>query len=262
METVLAEGRERTLLSGNAELISEDTHIRADRIELFGEDFVFALSSGQVRVVNIRQGIELTSDTLFYDRKARVVRIQGNAVLVDRENEVVAKVQQRVLEGMGLIVLHSGHWSKIFTRLMGTRCTLRWREGDDREVVWNVAPSHPIARGVEPGFVLERHEMYGEFFDIPAPDELVFISSFSGGEVFRSGCCFQRGKGRIFYFSPGHETYPIYYHSEVKKVLANAVVWAYEPSPSAVDTTTCVHAPEGWYLDSSANAGEQGGDAE
>jgi len=163
------------------------------------------------------------------------------------ENEVVARVQERVLEGMGLIVLHSGHWSKIFTRLMGTRCTLRWREGEDREVVWTVSPAHPIAEGVTPGFVIPRHEMYGEFFDIPVPDDLVFISSFSGGEVFRSGCCFRRGKGRIFYFSPGHETYPVYAQPDVRRVICNAVRWAHNPSPSPIDTTTCVQSPEGWY---------------
>lgn len=165
------------------------------------------------------------------------------------DDAVVARVQARVLEGMGLIVLHSGHWSKIFTRLMGTRCTLRWREGDDREVVWTVAPNHAIARGVAPAFVLDRHEMYGEFFDIPPPDELVFISNFSGGEVFRSGCCFLRGKGRIFYFSPGHETYPIYAHPEVRRVLCNAVQWAHEPQPAAIETATCPNAPEGWFED-------------
>ena len=163
------------------------------------------------------------------------------------ENEIVSRVQQRVLDGMGLIVLHSAHWSKIFGRLMGTRCTLRWREGDDREVVWTVAPNHPIARGVNPAIVLERHEMYGEFFDIPAPDEQVFISNFSGGEVFRSGCCWRRGKGRVFYFSPGHETYPIYHHPEIKKVLANAVQWAYEPAPAAIETEACPNTPTGWF---------------
>ncbi|MFP6607239.1 MAG: ThuA domain-containing protein [Myxococcota bacterium] len=163
------------------------------------------------------------------------------------ENEIVSRVQQRVLDGMGLIVLHSAHLSKIFGRLMGTRCTLRWREGDDREVVWTVAPNHPIARGVNPAIVLERHEMYGEFFDVPPPDEQVFISNFSGGEVFRSGCCWRRGKGRVFYFSPGHETYPIYHHPEIKKVLANAVQWAYEPAPSAIETETCPNAQTGWF---------------
>jgi trehalose utilization protein len=163
------------------------------------------------------------------------------------EDAVVARVQQRVLDGMGLIVLHSAHLSKIFTRLMGTRCNLRWREADDRELVWTVAPNHPIARGVPQPMVLPRHEMYGEFFDIPPPDALVFISSFSGGEVFRSGCCFERGKGRVFYFSPGHETYPIYHRADIGLVLANAVQWAYQPEPSPVETQRSPNVPTGWF---------------
>ncbi len=109
---------------------------------------------------------------------------------------------------------------------MGTRCNLRWREADDRELIWTVAPQHPIAAGVPHPIVIPKHEMYGEYFDIPPPDELVFISSFSGGEVFRSGCCFRRGKGRVFYFSPGHETYPIYHDPVIARVLCNAVGWA------------------------------------
>jgi len=162
------------------------------------------------------------------------------------DNAVVARIHQRVLDGMGLIVLHSGHESKIFQRLMGTRCSLRWREGGDRELVWTVAPSHPIARGVPQPIVLPRHEMYGEFFDIPVPDELVFVSSFTGGEVFRSGCCFVRGKGRVFYFSPGHETFPIYHQPEIGHVLANAVTWAHG-DVSPIETRKSQHAPAGWF---------------
>src|SRR4029077_12147533 len=142
-----------------------------------------------------------------------------------------------------------GHWSKIFTRLMGTRCTLHWREADDREVVWTVSPGHPITQGVPPAFVIPAQEMYSEFFDIPVPDELIFISSFTGGEVFRSGCCFRRGKGKIFYFSPGHETYPVYHHPDVRRVIANGVRWAYQPEPANIDMSTCVHAPNEWFAD-------------
>jgi trehalose utilization protein len=143
------------------------------------------------------------------------------------ENEVVDRVHQRVLQGMGFIPLHSAHMSKIFRRLMGTSCTLRWREAGERERVWCVNPAHPIAAGLTNEFFeLERSEMYGEHFDIPAPDELVFISWFEGGEVFRSGCTFSRGAGRIFYFSPGHETYPIYHNDQVHRILANAIRWA------------------------------------
>ena len=140
---------------------------------------------------------------------------------------MVERVGQRVLEGMGLIVLHSGHASKIFKRMLGTNCSLRWREAAERERLWIVNPSHPITQGLAGEyFELPHTEMYGEFFDVPEPDELVFISWFEGGEVFRSGCTFRRGAGKIFYFRPGHETFPIYRDSNVRRVVANAVRWA------------------------------------
>jgi trehalose utilization protein len=170
-------------------------------------------------------------------------------------DELVDRIQARVLDGMGLIVLHSGHLSKIFRRLMGTACSLKWREADDKEVVWTIDPAHPITAGLPPAFVIPAHEMYGERFDIPQPDDLVFVSWFSGGEVFRSGCCFHRGKGRIFYFSPGHETYPIYFQPEIRTVIANAVRWANNPTPAAIDGLTS-HAPTGWFEDESIQLGQ------
>ena len=127
-------------------------------------------------------------------------------------DEIVNKVCQRVLDGMGFIALHSGHASKPFSKLMGTNSgELKWRESGDTERLWLIEPGHPIAAGLPEYIEIENEETYGERFDIPAPDELVFISWFSGGEVFRSGCCYNRGLGKIFYFRPGHETYPIYY---------------------------------------------------
>ena len=141
-------------------------------------------------------------------------------------DETVDRVQRRILEGMGLVSLHSAHESKIFMRMMGTTCRLKWRESTDKERIWIVSPSHPIASGVPEYFEIEREEMYGEHFDIPDPDELVMISWFTGGEVFRSGCCYHRGRGKIFYFRPGHETYPTYYNEHVRKVIANGVRWA------------------------------------
>lgn len=141
-------------------------------------------------------------------------------------DEIVERVHQRVLHGMGLIVLHSGHFSKIFKKLMGTSCDLKWREADDKERIWVVSPGHPIVEGIGEYIELEAEEMYGEHFDIPAPDELLMVSWFEGGEVFRSGCTFYRGQGKIFYFRPGHETYPTYYHEQIRRVIRNSVEWA------------------------------------
>jgi len=150
----------------------------------------------------------------------------GHAAHDEVADEVVERVHRHVLAGLGLIVLHSGHFSKIFQKLMGTSCSLRWRGETDRELVWTVDPTHPIAQGVPHPLIIEEQEMYGEFFDIPVPDELIFISSFSGGEVFRSGCTWKRGHGRIFFFSPGDQEYPVYFQPEIRRVIANGVEWA------------------------------------
>jgi trehalose utilization protein len=150
----------------------------------------------------------------------------GHQAHAEVRDEIVDRVQQRVLNGMGLIVLHSGHFSKIFRRLMGTACSLKWREIGEKSRLWVTAPGHPIVEGLGPYFEIPHTEMYSEFFDIPQPDELIFISWFQGGEVFRSGCCYYRGRGKVFYFQPGHESFPIYYQKEVQQVLANAVRWA------------------------------------
>lgn len=150
----------------------------------------------------------------------------GHAAHDQVDDAVVQRVHRRVLEGMGIIVLHSGHFSKIFITLMGTTCSLAWRNDGERELVWTVDPTHPIAEGVDQPIVIDRQEMYGELFDIPTPDELVFVSGFEGGEVFRSGVTYTRGHGRVFYFSPGDQEYPVYFHPQVRRVLANGVRWA------------------------------------
>ncbi|MHC4250685.1 MAG: ThuA domain-containing protein [Planctomycetota bacterium] len=142
------------------------------------------------------------------------------------KDEIARKVQKRVWAGMGLVPLHSAHMSKPFRFLMGTGCMLKWREIGERERLWVVEPGHPVVEGVGDYIQLEHTEMYGERFDVPAPDELVFISWFQGGEVFRSGCCYNRGAGKIFYFRPGHETFPIFKNPEIQRVLKNAVRWA------------------------------------
>ena len=165
----------------------------------------------------------------------------GHMAHGDVNDAVVERVQARVLAGMGLIVLHSGHFSKIFKRLMGTSCDLKWREANERERLWVVAPGHPIAEGLGDSFEIPHEEMYGEYFDIPAPDTLVFVSWFQGGEVFRSGCCYQRGQGKVFYFRPGHETHPTYYQPEVQRVIANAIRWA---APTARAPMAYGHRPQ------------------
>jgi trehalose utilization protein len=156
------------------------------------------------------------------------------------DDAIVERVRQRVLNGMGLIVLHSGHFSKIFKALMGTSCDLKWREANERERIWVVDPGHPIAEGLGEYFEIPHEEMYGEHFDIPAPDTLVLVSWFQGGEIFRSGCCYHRGRGKIFYFRPGHETYPTYYQPEVLRVISNGIKWA---APSGI-TTAYGHRPD------------------
>ena len=155
---------------------------------------------------------------------------------------LVDKIQKRILGGMGLIVLHSGHYSKIFRRLMGTACRLRWREAGEKERVWVVAQEHPIARGVPETFVIPHQEMYGEPFDIPDDGKIIFMSWFEGGNVFRSGVAFTRDRGRIFYFSPGHETYAVYHDSNVQKILANAIRWC-APEKMFADRTTPMPDP-------------------
>jgi trehalose utilization protein len=160
-------------------------------------------------------------------------------------DEVVERVERAVHAGMGILVLHSGHYSKIFKRLMGTSCSLKWRSEGERELVWTIAPTHPIAEGVSQPIVIPEQEMYGEYFDIPVPDETVFLSTFTGGEVFRSGVTYTRGLGKVFYFSPGDQEYPVYHHPDVQRVLANGVRWA-APRVERTDLTAD-HHPRGWF---------------
>ena len=139
---------------------------------------------------------------------------------------VVDRVQHAVLGGMGLIALHSSHFSKPFRRLMGTSCSLRWREAGEHERLWNLRPDHPVMNGIPDHIELAEEEMYGERFDIPHPDELLMIGWFPGGEVFRSVCTWNRGLGRVVYFQPGHETHPTYHDPNILRILANASGWA------------------------------------
>jgi trehalose utilization protein len=171
----------------------------------------------------------------------------GHMAHQDVRDDVVAKVQRRVLEGMGLICLHSAHYSKIFKALMGTTCQLKWREVGEREVLWVTSPGHAIARGIDDHFFVPHEEMYGEHFDIPQPEDVVFISSFAGGEVFRSGVTYRRGAGKVFYFQPGHETYPTFHQKEVLMVIANAVRWAAPADPALRMKIAAPNKPMGWF---------------
>lgn len=182
------------------------------------------LPSASVRTATLDQDEHgLTEDVLEH---TDVLTWWGHTAHGEVDDAVVERVHRHVLAGMGLLVLHSAHWSKLFVKLMGTTCTLRWREAGDRELLWNVDPQHPITRGVSNPIVLDEHEMYGEYFDVPTPDELIFVSNFSGGEVFRSGMTFRRGFGKIFFFSPGDQDFPIYHHPDIRRVIANGVEWA------------------------------------
>lgn len=159
----------------------------------------------------------------------------GHAAHGEVDDAVVDRVADAVYGGMGLILLHSAHFSKIFKRLMGTPCSLTWREAGERERLWVTTPGHPIARGLPQHFELEHEEMYGEPFAVPEPLETVFIGWFQGGEVFRSGLTYRRGAGNVFYFQPGHETYPTYYDENIRTVLRNAVTWAANPDARCRD---------------------------
>ena len=141
-------------------------------------------------------------------------------------DEVVEKVYAHILKGMGFIGLHSAHHSKIFKKLNGTTCSLKWRD-QAYERLFNVNPAHPIARGIPDHVELGIEECYGEFFDIARPDDVIFEGWFDIGDVFRSGCTFTRGYGKIFYFQPGHETNHAFENPYVRRIIQNAVEWCY-----------------------------------
>ncbi|MGD0766582.1 MAG: ThuA domain-containing protein [Tepidisphaeraceae bacterium] len=187
----------------------------------------------QVRTATLDEPEHGLSDDVL--QNTDVITWWGHMAHNDVKDAIVEKVHRRVLAGMGLVVLHSGHFSKIFRRLMGTTCDLKWREElNEREILWVTRPGHPIVRGIDDHFIIPREEMYGEFFDVPEPECTFLISSFGGGEVFRSGCTWTRGLGRIVYFRPGHETFPTYHDANVLKIIENAVRWSaptFSPAP-------------------------------
>lgn len=203
--------------------------------------------------LNIQEGICAKTATLDEPEHGLTTEVLDNTdVLIwwghmahgEVSDDIVERVHQRVLDGMGIIVLHSGHASKIFHVLMGTRTlNLRWRENNEMERLWVMDPSHPIAKGLGDYIEIPHEETYGEHFEIPKPDDLVFVSWFEGGEVFRSGCCYTRGAGKVFYFKPGHESFPVYHMPEIQQVITNAVRWAC-PHFDIPYTFTTAHCPK------------------
>lgn len=167
----------------------------------------------------------------------------GHCAHGDVSDAVVERVAEAVWSGMGMVFLHSAHFAKPFKRLMGTPCNLTWREAGERERLWLTSRNHPIAAGLPDHFELENEEMYGEPFGVPEPLETVFVSWFAGGEVFRSGLTYKRGAGNVFYFRPGHETYPTYHDANVQTVLKNAAKWAYNPAARIAQPTEAPNTP-------------------
>ena len=185
------------------------------------KDFLSNDTNLKIETVTLKDGESKLNKEIL--KECSVLIWWGHKAHEKVSNNIVDNVQKRVLEGMGLIVLHSGHHSKIFQRLMGTNCNLTWREFGEKERIWVCNPGHPICEGLDPYFELEMEEMYGEPFQVPSPDETIFTSWFEGGETFRSGLLYKRGNGQIFYFRPGHEAYPTYYNKNIQRVIKNAV---------------------------------------
>lgn len=228
----------------------ENVHERENQIvrDIYPQGMHGAIAAA----LNEDAGIEATTATLqdpehglpLERLKATDVLIWwGHAAHGHVTDEVASRVVEQVWSGMGLIVLHSGHFAKVFKMLMGTSGGLTWREAGERERIWLASRNHPIAAGLPDSFTLEHEEMYGEPFAVPEPLETVFISWFQGGEVFRSGITYKRGAGNVFYFRPGHETYPTYHDANVQRVLKNAVRWAHNPAPRVADPAAAPNVP-------------------
>jgi trehalose utilization protein len=200
----------------------------------------------EVRIVLLDDIDESLSDEVL--DQTDVLTWWGHMGHDDVPDDAVERVVDHVRGGMGFIPLHSAHFSKPFKALMGTPCDLLWRNDGEEERVWTVNPSHPITRGVPHPLIVPAQETYAEWFAIPEPEELVFVSSYPGGEVFRSGCCFRRGKGKIFYFSPGDQEYPVYHQAEIQRVIANAILWA-APESRSRGLERISHISRDWFRD-------------
>lgn len=201
------------------------------------KDFLDKIEDFQVKIATFDMDEHGLSEEVL--KNTDVLIFWSHARQDEFSDEVCERVCKHIQCGMGFIALHSAHFSKIMKRMLGTSMTLKWRHGDS-ENLWCVNPTHPIAYNVPEKIVLEQEEMYGEYFDIPKPDDVIFIGSFSGGEVFRSGCTFTRGYGKMFYFQPGHEEYPIYYRKDIRQIIENAVRFCM-PQIRVEDSLVCHH---------------------
>lgn len=149
----------------------------------------------------------------------------------DVKDELVAKIVRRVKEGgMGFIATHSAHYSKPLKALLGTNCGWKYYTDDGARVDLIVkSPKHPIAKGVK-NFTVPKTERYGDPFEVPPAETVVFdgIYTLPNGtkENAQQGMTWSVGKGRVFYFQPGHESYPIYFQEEIRHIFRNGVQWA------------------------------------
>lgn len=228
----------------------ENVHEQKNRV--VAEVYPLTMHGTIAGFLNRAGGIAATTATLQEpDHGLTAARLAETDVLVwwghaahgEVSDAVVERVCDAVWGGMGMIFLHSAHFAKPFKRLMGAPCNLTWREAGERERLWVTSRSHPIAAGLPDHFELEHEEMYGEPFGVPEPLETVFISWFAGGEVFRSGLTYKRGAGNVFYFRPGHETYPTYHDANVQRVITNAVRWAHNPAARIADPSAALNVP-------------------
>jgi len=147
------------------------------------------------------------------------------------KDELVERIAARVNAGqMGFIGTHSAHFSKPLKKLLGTPCS--WGEyvadGTSAEIIVK-EPNHPICKGVT-NFKLPKIERYGEPFKCPTPEAVpldgLYTRPDGKTQPGRMGLCWTIGKGKVFYFTPGHETYNDYHRPEVRQIFINAVEWA------------------------------------
>ena len=225
--TILNEFRHEKNIPAVAELYPEGLHVAIGK-GISAEDL-------EIRYASLDEPEHGLTDEVLADTDVMLWWAHGGHQQVT--DEIAQMVAESVRKGMGIIFLHSSHLAKPFRFLVGTSCTLHWRENGDWERLWVVNPSHPIAQGIGEYVRIPHEEVYAEPFGIPEPEQLVFIGNYEGGEVFRSGCCWHRENGKVFYFQPGHETYPTYYVPGVQQIIKNAIRWAY--SPYRVSEITC-----------------------